>query len=124
MIVQQLLRQVLAARQHQSARIAAGIGNADQFEIARDVLVVGRLAVEFLEQVEHDVRLEGVDLGADRPQLVLHAEHAHFVARLAQRVDDVIAGLKGEDILLAIALDASRAAPVPDAAAPERAFFS
>ncbi len=38
---------------------------------------------------------------ADRPQLVLHAGDAHLVPRLAQRVDDVIAGLEGEDILLA-----------------------
>ena len=110
-IGQQLLRQVLAARQHQAARIAAGIGHAHQFEIARDILVIGRLAVKLLQQVEHDVRLPALDLVADRPQLVLHAEQLHLVARLAQRADDVVPGLPDVDLLLAVALDRIRAAP-------------
>ncbi len=79
-IMHQRLRQILAARQHQAARIAAGIGNAQQFEIARDVLVVGGLAVELLEQIEDDVRLPALDRVADRLQLVLHAERPHLVA--------------------------------------------
>ena len=80
-IVHQLLRQVLAARQHQAARIAAGIGHAQQFEIARDVLVVDRLAVELLEQVEDDVAASS-SRSASRIGLSssLHAERAHLVA--------------------------------------------
>ena len=66
MIVHELLRQVLAARQHQAARIAAGVGHAQQFEIAHHALVVDRLAVEFLKQVEHHMRLEAFDRVADR----------------------------------------------------------
>ena len=70
MVMHERLRQVLAARQHQAARIAAGIGNAQQFEIADDVLVVDGFAVELLEQVEHDIRLPVLDLVADRLELV------------------------------------------------------
>ena len=104
---QQLLRQVLAARQHQAARIAAGIGNAQQLEIAGDVLVVGGLAVKLLEQIEDDVRLPALDLVADRLELVLHAERPHLVAGGAQRAHDVVFGLPGVDFLLAVALRAS-----------------
>ena len=66
MIMHQRLRQILAARQHQPARIAAGIGHVQQLEIAHDVLVVDRFAVKLLEQREHHVRLPGVDVVADR----------------------------------------------------------
>ena len=54
---QQLLRQRLVARQHQPARIAAGVGQPQQLEMADDVLIEDRDVVEALEQVEGDVRL-------------------------------------------------------------------
>ena len=38
-IGQQLLRQRLVARQHQAARIAAGVRHPQQFEVAHHVLV-------------------------------------------------------------------------------------
>ena len=65
-VMHQRLGEILAAREHQAARIAAGIGDAHQLEIARDVLVVDDLAVELLEQREHRVRLPGLDRVADR----------------------------------------------------------
>ena len=52
-----LLRQHLVARKHHAARIAAGVRLAQQLEPGDDVLVVGDDAVEFLEQVEADLRL-------------------------------------------------------------------
>ena len=67
-IMHELLGKVLAARQHQAARVAAGVGHAQQFEIAHDAVVVDRLAVKLLEQVEHDMRLEALDRLADRAQ--------------------------------------------------------
>ena len=66
MVMNQRLRQILAARQHQAARIAAGIGDAQQFEITDDVLVVDRFAVKLFEQRKYRVRLERVDRFADR----------------------------------------------------------
>ena len=50
MIMHQRLGQILAARQHQAARIAPGIGDPHELEIAGDVLVIDRLAVKLLEQ--------------------------------------------------------------------------
>src|SRR6266566_2033635 len=107
-IGQQLLGQILAARQHEPARIAAGIGNAQQLEIAGDVLVVDGLAVELLEQIEDDVRFPALDFVADRLELVLDAARPHLVAGLAQRAHDVILGLPPVDFLLAAALDRVR----------------
>ena len=56
-IGQQLLRQRLVARQQQAARIAAGVRQLQQLEVADDVLVEDRDVVEAFEQVERDVRL-------------------------------------------------------------------
>ena len=103
-IGEKLLGDVLAARQHQAARVAAGIGNAHQFEIAGDVLVVGGLAVELLEQIEDDVRLPALDHVADRLQLGLHAERPGVVAGGAQRREHVVFRLPDVDLLLAVAL--------------------
>ncbi len=103
-IMHQRLRQILAARQHQAARIAAGIGHAHQFEIADDILVVDRFAVKLLEQREHHVRLPGLDLVADRLELVVHAERAHLVAGGAQRRHHVVFGFPDVDFLLGVAL--------------------
>ena len=103
-VVHQRLRQVLAARQHQAARVAAGIGDSHQLEIAHDVLVVDDLAVELLQQREHDVRLPALDLVADRLELVMHAERAHLVPGGTQRAHDVVFGFPFVDFLLAVAL--------------------
>ena len=104
MIMHQRLRQVLAARQHEAARIAAGIGNAHQLEVARDVVVVDDLAVKLLEQGEHHVRLPALDLVADRLELVMHAERPNLVTGSAQRADHVVLGLPDVDLLLAVSL--------------------
>ena len=96
----QLLRQVLAARQHQAARIAAGVGNAQQLEIARDVLVVGGLAVELLQQVEDDVRLPAPRSrrGSASARTGRRAACTSWPAR-AQRAHHVVLGLPDVDVL-------------------------
>ncbi len=60
---EQLLRQRLVARQDQAARVAAGVGQAQQLQVADDVLIEGGDAGERLQQVEDDVRLERRDGG-------------------------------------------------------------
>ena len=82
---QQLLAQRLVARQQQAARVAAGVGLAHELEERHHVLVVGDDAVEFLQQVEDDVRLPVGDGAAQLGEAVEHAEAAHLVAALAQR---------------------------------------
>src|SRR5215472_12831092 len=79
-IDQKFLGQVLAAREHEPARIAAGIGHPQQLEIARDVLIVDGFTVKLLEQIENHVRFPALDFVADGLELVLHAERPHFVA--------------------------------------------
>ena len=79
-IDQQLLRQILAARQHEPARIAPCIRDPQQLEIARDVLIVDRFAVKLLEQIENHIGFPAFDLVADRLELVLHAERPDLVA--------------------------------------------
>ena len=49
MVRHHLLRQRLVARKHEAAWIAAGVGNAHQFEIGHHVLVVDRPPVELLQ---------------------------------------------------------------------------
>src|SRR5262249_25627320 len=78
-VVHELLRQRLAAGQHEAARVAAGVGNPHQLEIAGDVLVVRGLAVKLLEKIEDSMRLPVLDLVADRLQFVLHAEGLNVV---------------------------------------------
>src|SRR6202040_2737296 len=60
-----------------------------------------RYAVKLLEQREHDVRLPGLDLVADRLQFVLHAERLHLVPGAAQRGHHVVFGFPLADLLLA-----------------------
>ena len=70
-VVEQLLRQRLVAREEHAARIAAGVGQPQQFEVADDVLIERADFVKRLEQIERDVRLELVvglpDGGRGRP---------------------------------------------------------
>ncbi len=89
-IREQLLRERLVAREDQAARIATRVGQPQQLEIADDVLIEGRDAGERLHQVEDDVRLEETDRRPDAAEVVVDAEHAHLVADLAQRLDDVV----------------------------------
>src|SRR5262245_60020207 len=93
MVGQQLLRDALVARQHEAARVAAGVRHAEQLEVADDVLVVDRDVVEVLEQVEHRLRLELVQGVADHAQVAAHPEALHLVPQLPERADDVELGL-------------------------------
>jgi hypothetical protein len=108
MIDQKLLRQILAAREHEPARIAAGIGHPQQFEIARDVLVVDGLAVKLLEQIEGDVRLPALDRIANRLELVFHAERPHVVPGGTQRAHDIVFSLPLVYFLFAVSLERIR----------------
>ena len=104
---QQLLAQRLVARQQQAARIAAGVGLAQQLEERHHVLIVGDDAVELLEQIEDDVGLPVGDRAAQLGQAVEHADAAHLVAGLAQRRDHVVLGAPLLDFLVAVALRGS-----------------
>ena len=77
---QDLLAQRLVVRQHQAARIAAGVRLPQQLQVADDVLVVEGDAVELFEQVEGDVRLPLFDFLADLAQVVRDAQRPHVVA--------------------------------------------
>ena len=114
-IVHQRLGQVLAARQHQAARVASGIGDLHQLEIACDVLVVDDLAVKLLEQRENHMRLEAFDLVAHGLEFVLHAERANLMSGRAQRAHDVVFGFPFIDFLRACTPWSSPGAPAPDA---------
>ncbi|MGY4433630.1 hypothetical protein ACVWWO_006107 [Bradyrhizobium sp. F1.13.1] len=72
-VMHQRLGQILAAGQGQAARIAPGIRDLHQLEIARDVLVEGDVVVEFLQQRENHVRLELLDRLAHRLDFLLRA---------------------------------------------------
>ena len=85
-----LLTQGLVARQQQAARIAAGIGLAQHFQEGDDMLVVADDTVEFLQQVEDDVRLPVGDGAAQFGKTVEHAQRAHFMPGLAQCLDHVV----------------------------------
>ena len=86
---EQLLGEALVARQQQAAGIAAGVRDAQQLEVADDVLIEDRDVVEVLEQVEDDVRLEVVDRLAHDAEIVADAEVVHLVAGLLQGDGDV-----------------------------------
>jgi hypothetical protein len=85
-----LLGERLVAAQHEAARVAARVGDAQELEIRHHVLIVRRQAVELLEEIEGDVRLPLLDRLADDPQVAPDPERAHLVAELAQRAHDVV----------------------------------
>jgi hypothetical protein len=91
-----LLRQRLVAPEDEAARVAAGIGDAEQLQVGDHVLVVDRVAVELLEKVEGDVRPDLLDGVANLRQVADHAERQHLVAELAERREDVVLGLPGD----------------------------
>ena len=87
---EQLFRQRLVAREQQAARIAAGVGQLQQLQVADDVLVEDRDVVEPLEEIERDVRLPVRRRPADVAQVVVHAESLHFVAHGGERRNHVV----------------------------------
>src|SRR6516225_4053023 len=89
-IMYQRLGQILAARQDQATRVAPGIRDLHQLEIARDVLVIHGLMVKLLQQREYHMRLETFDLVAHRLDFFLHAERTNFMAGSAQGAHDVV----------------------------------
>ncbi len=101
-------RQHLVARQHHAARIAARVALPYELEVSDDVVVVGDDARELVEQVEHHVRAPLVDRLAKLGQMIADADDAHFVARAAQRMQNVVLGAKLVDLRLAQAADVVR----------------
>ena len=104
-IRQQLFRQRLVTRQQQAARIAAGVRLAQQLEERDHVLVVGDDAVEFLEQVEDDLRLPLGDDAAQLLETVGDAEAAHLVTGFLERRDDVELGAPLFDVFCAVSFE-------------------
>jgi len=104
-VVQDLLRQRLVAGEHQAAGVAAGIGDAHEFEKAHHVLVEHRLPVEFLQQIEDDVGLEVLDGPAQRRQVVVEPERLDLVPLLAQAGHHVVLGLVLDDLRVGLAGD-------------------
>ena len=90
---QQLLRERLVAREHEPARVAAGVGNAEQLQVGDDVLVEDRHVLEVFEQVEDDVGSEVLDRGADDAEIGADALRLHVVAERAERLQHVVLGL-------------------------------
>jgi hypothetical protein len=90
---EELLRDALVARQHQPARVAAGVRHAEQLEVARHVLVVDRHVVEVFQEIEHGVRLGLGDGVPDDAEIAADAQAPHLVPQLAQRGHDVELGL-------------------------------
>ena len=108
MIGEQLLGEHLVARQQHAARIAPGVGLVHEFQECDDVLIVGDDAVEFLQQVEHDVRLPIGDGAAQFRQTVAQAQRHHFVSRLLQMGDHIVFGAPLFDLFLGRAFQGVR----------------
>ena len=87
---QQLLAERLVTRQQQAARVATRIGLAHQLEERDDVLIVGDDAVEFLQEIENDIRLPVGDCAAQLREAVQHSHATDVVPRFAQGRGDVV----------------------------------
>ncbi len=120
---EQLLAERLVTRKQEPAGIAARVGLTHQLEECNDVLVVRNDSVEFLEQVEDDVRLPLGNAAAHLGEAVEHAETAYVMAARAQRTRDVVFSTPLLDLFVAMAFERFRGhqARVHD---DERAQFS
>jgi hypothetical protein len=72
------------------------------------VLIIESEAVEFLEEVEGDVRLDFLESAADDSQIAVEAHGKDGVAHVPERDDDVILHLPGLDLLVLQSLDRLR----------------
>ena len=115
------LRERLVAREREAARAAAGVRHAHQLEEGDHVLVEHDLVLELLEQVEDQLGLELLERGAQRAQLIVHAELAHLVAEQAQRLGDVDLALDAVDLRRRRGPSATQAARSRGASARARA---
>ena len=102
MVGQQLFAQDLVPRQHQAARVTARIRLAQQLQIRDHVLVVTDDAVEFLEQVEHEVWLAILDRQAKVGEAVENAYAVHLVAGPLERRNYVVLSAPLVDFLLGV----------------------
>jgi hypothetical protein len=83
-ISQQHFCQRLVVGERHAARVAAGIGLFHQLQIAYDVLVIERVTMKFLQQIECDVRLMLHQRIADYIQLVVKTDGINVVAHLLE----------------------------------------
>ena len=72
------------------------------------MLIVGDDAVEFLEQVENDIRLPFADLAAQCGQAVEHTKASYFGTPGTQMRDDIVFRAPLVNLLIGIALDTRR----------------
>ena len=105
---QYLFRQYLVPRQHQAARIAAGVTLANHLEIRDDVRVVARDPGEFLQQVEGDVGFPLLDDFTQFVQSIQDAEHADVMAQVPQRRVNVVLAAEQVDFLFGEPVDVFR----------------
>ncbi len=105
---QHLFRQYLVPRQHQAARVGAGVGLAGHLEIRDDVRFVRRDAGKLLQQVEDDVRFPLLHDFAQLGEPVQDAEHADVMAQLAQGRIDVVFAAEHIEFLVAEPVDVFR----------------
>ena len=104
MVGHKLLRQRLSPGKDQSPRVAAGVAYPEEFQEADHVLIKFSDAMEFFEEVEHDLRFPVSHGRANRHQLILNTEDLHLMAEPAQRRDDVVFGLDGVRLFLTQAI--------------------
>ena len=76
---QHLLRKRLVAREQKPPGVAPRVRCVLKLQVTDDVSIEDRFSTELLEQVEHHVRLELFDRGAQRRKLVAQTNHQHVV---------------------------------------------
>src|SRR5262245_51380526 len=95
-------------RQRKTARVAARVFLSAQLKIADNVLIKQWVAVEFLEQVECDVRLVLFERLPDWGQIALQTDGLSLVAHALECRVDVELGLPELDLLLGITIQRVR----------------
>ena len=89
MIREDHLRQRFVVRERHPARITARVRLLHQLEIADDVLIVKRITMKLLEQVERDVRFVLEQRIADHVELIVETDRIDLMAHLLQRRNNV-----------------------------------
>ena len=99
MVCEKFFAEGFAAGENESAGVAASVRNSQQLEQAHHVLIEQHVAVKFLEQIEHNVRLELLDCITNWKKLVLHAQCVWLVPEFPEALNDVELGFERERFL-------------------------
>jgi hypothetical protein len=86
MVLPHFFRERLFPSDHQTARMAPGVGDLKQLEVADDVSVFPAIAIEILRQVEDHVGTKGFGRKLQGLQRVADPDRKHFMTE----------GLEGE----------------------------